>query len=85
MDNINVVYAANDNYAALAGVSMLSLFENNKKCKKLNVYILSDRIQNANLNKLQKIGRNYQRDVHIVDVSNALSAFGQKGGGQICE
>ena len=49
MNKANVVYVANDNYAVLAGVSMISLFENNKNVKNLSVYILSDCISDINL------------------------------------
>ena len=73
MNKANVVYVANDNYAVLAGVSMISLFENNKNVKNLSVYILSDCISDINLFNLQEIGYKYQRKVCIVDISNELS------------
>lgn len=82
MDRMNVVYASDDCYASLAGVSMLSLFENNKDCVELCVYVLSDRISNCNLSKLREIGRTYQRKVDIIDISEALNIFAQKGAGK---
>ncbi len=82
MNKANVVYVANDNYAVLAGVSMISLFENNKNVKNLSVYILSDCISDINLFNLQEIGYKYQRKVCIVDISNELSVFEEKGAGK---
>ena len=61
---------------------MLSLFENNKNVKNLSVYILSDCISDINLFNLQEIGYRYQRKVCIVDISNELSVFEEKGAGK---
>lgn len=79
MDEINVVYAADDNYACLAGVSMLSLFENNKHCNKLHVYILSNSISEANKERLYKIGRHYKKEVSLIDVAYALENLMKSG------
>ncbi len=79
MDEINVVYASDDNYAMLAGISMISLFENNKLCSKLNVSILADNISKENKEKLYGIGMAYQRDVRLIDTSRALKELKQKG------
>lgn len=81
-DRVNVVYAANDYYAILAGVCMLSLFENNKDCSELFVYILSDHISDVNLANLQRIGQKYRREIRIIDISKALSTFEKKGIGK---
>ena len=41
MDKIlNVLYQSDNNYADLTGVSITSLFENNKHLDEINVYIL---------------------------------------------
>lgn len=82
MDRVNIVYAANDHYAALAGVSMYSLFENNRECSELCVYVLSDHISIININNLQKVGEKYQRKVEIIDIREALKIFEQKGAGK---
>lgn len=79
MDEINVVYAADEHYAALAGVSMLSLFENNKRCSRLDVYILADNIGDGNKSKLYEIGRNYNRDVHLIDTADYIKDLQERG------
>lgn len=79
MDEINIVYASDNNYACLAGVSMLSLFENNRHCDVLNTYILSDNISDINKAKLREIGHRYKREVHIVDTTSALENLKKTG------
>lgn len=79
MDEVNIVYAADDNYATITGVSMISLFENNRECSNLVVHILSDNICDLNKEKLYKIGQRYQRRIQIIDVKEAISVFEQKG------
>lgn len=36
---LNILYQSNDNYAPITGVSMTSLFENNKKLDEINIYL----------------------------------------------
>lgn len=79
MDEINVVYATDDNYAFLAGVSMLSLFENNRHCGQLCVYILADNISEENCTKLIKIGKHYNRKVYLIDIVSFMKDLQEKG------
>ena len=65
---MNVLYTCDNNYAWLMGISMISLFDNNKKMKHLTVYLLGENISNENKLILQKIASNYQREIHIIDV-----------------
>ena len=37
-NELNVLYQFDDKYAPYAGISMLSLYENNKEIENLNVY-----------------------------------------------
>lgn len=77
---MDVVYAANNNYAIITGISIISLFENNKDCSDLSVYILSDNI--CSVEFFYDIGEKYQRAIHIIDVTEALSIFEQNGAGK---
>ena len=38
------MYASDDNYAWLMGISMISLFENNKASKEVNVFLFGDNL-----------------------------------------
>lgn len=45
---MNVMYASDDNYAWLMGISMISLFENNWDSKEVNVFLFGDRLSKEN-------------------------------------
>lgn len=45
---MNVMYASDDNYAWLMGISMISFFENNRDIKEVNVFLFGDRLSKEN-------------------------------------
>ena len=49
---MNIVYASDNNFAEILGISMISLFENNSDCSEIVVYILDDGINEDNKAKL---------------------------------
>lgn len=69
---MNVIYASDDNYAWLMGISMLSLFENNRDVDNIHVYLFGDSISSENEKKLVSIAKLYRRDFELIDV-NKLS------------
>lgn len=64
---MNVLYTCDNNYVWLMGISVISLFENNKNIDKLDVYLLGERISEENKSTLSKIGEKYGREIIIVD------------------
>lgn len=66
---MNVIYASDDGYAWLMGVSMVSLFENNRECKEINVYLFGDKISRENEEKLYQAAKQYDRNLEIIDVN----------------
>jgi lipopolysaccharide biosynthesis glycosyltransferase len=66
---MNVIYASDDGYAWLMGVSMVSLFENNRECKEINVYLFGDKIKPENEEKLYLAAKQYDRKLEIIDVN----------------
>ena len=60
---MNVVYASDNNFAEILGTSMVSLFENNKGCDEITVYILDDGINEENKARLESIGEKYERNL----------------------
>ena len=73
MKNIlNVLYQTNDNYAPITGVSMTSLFENNKDLDEINVFVLNDNISNKNIDKMKKTAKKYKRYIEIIDTEDIL-------------
>ena len=66
---MNVMYASDNNYAWLMGISMISLFENNKESKKIDVYVFGDNLSEKNQKTMTEIAKKYGRNCHHVDVA----------------
>jgi lipopolysaccharide biosynthesis glycosyltransferase len=65
---MNVIYTCDDNYGWLMGISMISLFENNKDAAYLKVYLLGDKISSNTCLVLNGIAVKYSRDFELIDV-----------------
>lgn len=65
---MNIVYASDDNYADILGVSLVSLFENNRG-EALSVHILNDGIGRENIVRLRSLGEKYGQDMSFYDVT----------------
>lgn len=50
------------------GVSMISLFENNREIEVLNVYLLGDNVSDENKSVLNEIASQYGRECRVIDV-----------------
>lgn len=48
------------------GISMISLFENNRECEEITVYIIDNNINSENKAKLLSVGEKYERSVKLV-------------------
>ena len=48
---MNIVYSADDNYARHAGISIMSLLDNNKISDIINIYIIDNGISEENRKK----------------------------------
>ncbi|NSE80319.1 glycosyltransferase family 8 protein [Coprococcus comes] len=65
---MKVMYTCDNNYVWLMGISVISLFENNKHVKELKVYLLGEKISKENKIELKKIGNKYNREIEIINV-----------------
>ena len=65
---MNVMYACDNNFIWLMGISMISLLENNKKLETLNIYLLGDNISDDNKRILNEIAKKYEREFEVIDV-----------------
>ena len=65
---MNILYTCDNNYVWLMGISMISLFENNKDAKEICVYLLGKDISTENINILNDLAKKYNRVVKIIDV-----------------
>jgi lipopolysaccharide biosynthesis glycosyltransferase len=70
---MNVVYASDDNFAEIMGVSICSLFENNKDVADISVYVLDDNISETNRQKLDDLAKTYRRNIIYVSIEKVKS------------
>lgn len=65
---MNVLYTCDDNYVWIMGISVISLFENNRHIRDLSVILLGECISDYNKSVLENIANKYKRKIHIFDV-----------------
>lgn len=63
---MNILYQFDNSYVPFAGVSMTSLFENNREMK-FDVYILGENISSENMEILNELASKYHRKLIFVD------------------
>lgn len=69
---LNVLYQFNEKYAPYAGVSITSLFENNKQCQEIHVYILGENLTDVSIRKLKKLAEMYGRKLFFEETENLI-------------
>lgn len=62
---MNILYASDNNYAEIMGISILSLLENNKDTEDIQIYIINDHISDDNCKKIESIFSMYHRALPI--------------------
>lgn len=71
-DELNLVWAADDNYAFLAGVSLTSALINNQDYEAINVWILDDRISAEEKERLKCCVAQFDRNIFFLDTEKGL-------------
>ncbi|MCL2365877.1 MAG: glycosyltransferase family 8 protein [Oscillospiraceae bacterium] len=66
---MNILYSSDDKYSPFTGISITSLFENNKNLSEINVYIIGLRISEDNLSKFRELSNQYGRSITVIDAS----------------
>lgn len=69
LNEMIVVYASDDNFAPVLGVSVTSLFENNHSCK-ISVYILDSGISENNRVRLEGIANDFGQTLIFVNANS---------------
>lgn len=64
---MNIMYAADDVYAEIMAVSILSLLESNAQVNEISFYIITDEISSLNIQRLQKMIESYRRKVIFIE------------------
>lgn len=63
---MNILYQSDNTYAVYMGISICSLLENNQTVSDITIFIIDDGIDKVNKTKIQKMVRQYQRQVVFV-------------------
>lgn len=63
---MNIIYSSSDSYAPIAGVSMLSLMENNQDEEQLNIYLIDNEISEDNKRRFQEMAQRYGRTIIFI-------------------
>jgi lipopolysaccharide biosynthesis glycosyltransferase len=63
---LNVAYSSSDLYSKFAGISIISLFENNSEFDNINIYFIEDNVSEENKNKLKEIVSKYNGNIHFM-------------------
>ena len=69
-DILDLVWASDENYVFLAGVSMTSAFENNTDYERIRVWFLADGLSQNSYKSLENCAKNYGREIYFLEVDN---------------
>lgn len=69
---MNICYITSDIYAAFAGISLVSLYENNKHINELNVYVISDGLSEINQRNFVIVAKEFKRYIEFIKVDSLL-------------
>ena len=78
---MNVLYQCDDRYAAVTGVSLTSLLENNRDWEEIRIYLIDDRVREENRKKFELLAQRYGRTIAFLDmgsISARLEASGAR-------
>ena len=74
-EELCVAYFVSDLYSEQCGISLCSLFENNKDFRELVVYIIEDNISPANKARLDELAKVYGRKIKYIPLPNPQKYF----------
>lgn len=73
MQEMNILYPFDDNYAPYAGVSLTSLLENNRNAEEINIYILGFDLSEKSVEKFKKTAEKYGRPITFIDTGAVMA------------
>lgn len=76
---VNVLYQFNEAYVVFAGVSMTSLYENNRDVEELNTYILAENVSEKSKNELIENARKYGRELVFFETEKLVDYMKKVG------
>ena len=76
---MDLVWATDENYVFITGVSMVSALENNKTFKKIRIWILEDNISEESKKRLAECADQYGGEICFLNVEGYLSIIKESG------
>ena len=76
MTCMNVMYAADDGYAEIAGVSIESLLDKNRDVESITIFFVEDRISEENKSSLNRTVEKYKRKIEFIPKPDIRSLCG---------
>ena len=76
-NTLNILYACDNNYAPYTGISMYSLFENNRDIPHICVYLVEDNVNEENKARWQGLAEAYGRELVLIDATNIDEMIGK--------
>ncbi|MGN0674739.1 MAG: glycosyltransferase family 8 protein [Oscillospiraceae bacterium] len=73
---MNIVYSSDNNFADVMGVSIVSLFENNKEADEIFVYIIDNNISDKNKDNLSMTANKYNRKIFFIQIPDITEMVG---------
>lgn len=67
---MNIVYSASDLYSQIAGISILSMLENNQNVKDIQIFLIDNKISQKNKNKLEDVVKSFGRKITFISPLN---------------
>lgn len=67
---MDILYTANDSFAAKVAAGICSVFENNQEIQQLTVYLLTDYMSAENLKKFRQMEKQYRRTIQVLQFGN---------------
>lgn len=75
---MNIIYASNDGYARHLAVSMTSLFDRNRRVRRITVYVISMGIEAESRRRLKSIAAEYGREICFVELADIRTRFSRE-------
>jgi len=70
MIKLNIAYSCNEDYIQHTGISMLSLFENNKTIDNISIYFIAKDVSDESIKKLNDLAKQYNREFIVIPFDN---------------
>ena len=72
---MNILYSSDNEFAQYAATSLTSLLSNNIDEEKIVIYYIDNKMNENNINLIEKVVSNYNRTIIFVDIDEVTKGF----------